>query len=120
MFPFGFGLSYSQFELADVSLIGNELEITVHNTGNYDGETVLQIYGRVRHASIIRPLRTLIGWQRIAVKSGEKIVLRIPINISRLRIVDSNNTPVKLSGAVDFYVGFDSTADKHLTYMIEE
>ena len=118
LFPFGFGLSYTGFALENVRLEGAALEAVVHNTGERDGETVVQLYGRVRHARIIRPQRTLMGWQRVAVKAGETLTVRIPLRLERLRLVDCDGQIVALSGAVDLYVGFDSDAATHAVYEI--
>lgn len=118
LFPFGFGLSYTGFALENVRLEGEVLEAEVRNTGERDGETVVQLYGRVRHARIIRPQRTLMGWQRVAVKVGETLTVRIPLRLDRLRLVDCDGQIVALSGAVDLYVGFDSDAATHAVYEI--
>ena len=116
LYPFGFGLSYTNFELSDAVLNSENVKVTVKNTGEYDGETVIQIYGRVRKAPIIRPLRTLIGWKRIAVPANSEITVEVIADISRLNLVDCNNEPVKISGEINLYIGFDSTAEKHLIY----
>ena len=68
----------------------------------------------MRHARIIRPQRTLIGWQRIAVAAGAQEEVRIPLRLDRLKMLDCEGRPVELAGVVDLYAGFDSTADIHL------
>ena len=114
LFPFGFGLSYTSFELTNARITGDALTVTVRNLGDRDGETVVQLYGRVRHARIIRPQRTLIGWQRIAAAAGAQEEVRIPLRLDRLKMLDCEGRPVELAGIVDLYAGFDSTADIHL------
>lgn len=115
LFPFGFGLSYTSFEITSVSIDGSDLIVNVINTGDRDGETVVQLYGRVRYAKIIRPLRTLIGWKRVSVDAGKSIEVRNPINTDRLRMVDCDNRPIEMTGEVDLYVGFDCTSDISVT-----
>lgn len=114
LFPFGFGLSYTDFEISAPSCNDTEVSVTVENTGDCDGETVLQLYGRVRHAPIIRPVRTLVGWKRIALKKGEIKRVAVPIKKNALELIDCNGNEIELHGKADLYIGFDSNADIHL------
>lgn len=118
LFPFGFGLSYTNFEISKAEQENGIVSVSVTNTGLYDGETVVQLYGRIRNAPIIRPIRTLIGWKRISVKAKETTEIQIPVNTDRLQLFDSEYEPIKLSGIVDLYIGFDSNANINLTYSI--
>ncbi len=120
LFPFGFGMSYTTFELEDAQLDGSEVAVTVKNTGTEKAETVVQLYGRVRHAAIIRPIRTLVGWKRVSVGAGEAVRVRIPIKRDALELADCENRPVKISGIADIYVGFDSNADTRLEYSLNQ
>ena len=119
LFPFGFGLSYTSFEITDTHVCGKNIEVTVKNTGAYNGETVLQLYGRVKKASVIRPLRTLISWQRIALKKGEEKIITIPMHLERLKLYDANYNEVDIKGECELYLGFDSDAKLKLSAMIE-
>lgn len=114
LFPFGFGLSYTDFAISAPSCNDTEVSVTVENTGDCDGETVLQLYGRVRHAPIIRPVRTLVGWKRIALKKGEIKRVAVPIKKDALELIDCNGNEIELHGKADLYIGFDSNADIHL------
>lgn len=81
-FPYGFGLSYTSFELgpAEVARVGDELQIegTLTNTGRRDGADVVQVYAELPDHS--RPPR-LIGFTRVEVAAGaqENLSLRIPL-----------------------------------------
>lgn len=78
-FPFGYGLSYTQFQyaptqLSDTVLKGNQtltVKVRVRNGGKYDGEEVVQLYLRDVTASIVRPVKELKGFQKIFLKAGE-------------------------------------------------
>ena len=78
-FPFGFGLSYTQFEYSEIKLNKSSIKpnekleatITIKNTGNYDGEETVQLYIRDLVGSVIRPVKELKGFQKIFLKKGE-------------------------------------------------
>ncbi len=78
LFPFGYGLSYTSFEYTNLTLNRNtisgqeELEISVEvsNTGNYDGEEVLQLYVRDLVGSVTRPLKELKGFKKVFIEKG--------------------------------------------------
>lgn len=118
LFPFGFGMSYTSFELSDPEINGDEVTVTVKNTGECSGETVVQMYGRVRKAPIIRPHRTLVGWQRVALDKGESKRITIKIRDCALRLTDCDNRPVELTGIADIYIGFDCNADMRVEYSL--
>lgn len=79
LYPFGFGLSYTQFTYSDLKLNTTELtpegsltaSVTVTNTGLYDGIEVVQWYVRDLVGSVTRPLKELKGFNRIELKKGE-------------------------------------------------
>ena len=87
LFPFGFGLSYTQFEYKNIKVnkhlvnIGENVEITVtiSNVGNFDSEEVVQLYIRDLVGSVTRPVKELKGFQRIYLPAGqsEKIVFTV-------------------------------------------
>jgi beta-glucosidase len=79
LYPFGFGLSYTQFtygelKLSSSSLKGNQAlkaSITITNSGSKDGKEVVQLYIRDVVGSITRPVKELKGFQKIELKAGE-------------------------------------------------
>jgi beta-glucosidase len=79
LFPFGYGLSYTSFEYKNLTLNENtiseqeELEISVEvsNTGDYDGEEVVQLYVRDLVGSVTRPLKELKGFRKVFIGKGE-------------------------------------------------
>lgn len=91
MFPFGFGLSYTSFTYSDLRIHNPEimaddstlLSFTLANTGNADGDEVVQLYIRDLIASVARPVTELKGFQRIHLKRGEQkeIVFKITPNL---------------------------------------
>lgn len=80
LYPFGYGLSYTTFEIGNVKADKNVLKTEddsmtvtadVRNTGSADGEIVVQLYTRQLVASVTRPLKELKGFRKIALKAGE-------------------------------------------------
>ncbi|MGC5771354.1 glycoside hydrolase family 3 C-terminal domain-containing protein [Paenibacillus pabuli] len=90
LFPFGHGLTYSEFEYTSIQVdrvqgaSGDDMlkiEVQVENTGSYDSDEVVQLYGRAQTSRVKRPQRQLIGFRRIHVASGavEKVSFEIPM-----------------------------------------
>jgi beta-glucosidase len=87
LYPFGFGLSYTQFEYGDVTLSKAEMgstdsieaSINVKNTGSREGKEIVQLYIRDLVGSVTRPVKELKGFQKINLKPGEskQVVFKI-------------------------------------------
>jgi len=87
MYPFGFGMSYTKFKYGDVSLSNNSLSenttitaaVDIMNTGDFDGEEVVQLYIQDKVGSITRPTKELKGFKKIHLKKGEtkKVIFEI-------------------------------------------
>ena len=75
LFPFGFGLSYTSFTYSNLetAIEGGKIKITVQvaNSGNFDGEEVVQLYIRDKVGTITRPLKELKGFRKVLIKKGE-------------------------------------------------
>lgn len=79
LYPFGHGLSYTSFKIDNLKLDKTTLKdgetltasVDVTNTGDYDGEIVVQCYIRDIWASVTRPVKELKGFEKIALKTGE-------------------------------------------------
>ncbi len=80
LYPFGFGLSYTQFKFGQLQLSANTIRpdgqltvtVEVENTGQRVGDEVVQLYIRDQASSITRPVKELKGFERITVRPGEK------------------------------------------------
>ena len=79
LYPFGYGLSYTNFQYSDITLSAPTMGqdgsvtamVTVTNTGKYDGAEVVQLYIRDLVGSITRPVKELKGFDKIFLKAGE-------------------------------------------------
>lgn len=87
LYPFGYGLSYTTFDIRNMRMStnilepGSEIEITaeVANTGDRDGETVVQLYIRDIAGSVTRPVKELRGYEKIFIPKGEVRTVRFTI-----------------------------------------
>ena len=79
LFAFGYGLSYTTFNVSAPTYGDNKVRVTVKNTGQRDGDEVVQVYMR-RRADKEGPVKTLRAYQRVTVKAGEtqEVVLDFP------------------------------------------
>lgn len=109
LYPFGFGLSYTSFAI-HAHIEEHRVIADVTNTGTAAGETVVQVYGRLRHSTLIRPDKRLLCWQRVSLLPGESTRLSFVITPDLLRMFDSQGRPVDAVGICDIAVGDSSDA----------
>ncbi len=84
LYPFGYGLSYTSFELSDFAHKVNDdnsvtVKLNIKNTGNYDGAEVVQLYLSGTNCEVVRPLKELKAYKKINVKKGETVSSEIVI-----------------------------------------
>lgn len=98
LYPFGYGLSYSDFNYGDLKLSSNLLKghqtlkagITVTNRGKYDGAEVIQLYIRDLVGSVTRPVKELKGFQKVMIKAGETKTVTFNITPQDLKFYNNN------------------------------
>jgi beta-glucosidase len=120
LYPFGFGLSYTQFSYSDLSLSSNSMRagekitatITVTNSGNYDGEETVQLYIRDMVGSVTRPVKELKSFQKIFLKKGESKTVSFTISNEDLKFYNADLKWVSEPGEFEVMVGTDSQQTK--------
>ena len=80
LYPFGFGLYYTEFSYSNLVVDENGVTVTVANTGSYDGAEVVQMYVGLENAKVFRPKKELKGFKKVFLKAGEKKTIRIPFD----------------------------------------
>lgn len=115
LYHFGFGLSYTEFEYSDISAaVGPEsvkLTALVKNTGDYDGDEVVQLYIRDLFADRTRPVRELKGFQRISLKKGQQQQVNFEIPFEDLAFHNRQMQLVTEPGKFHAWIGGDSRAN---------
>ena len=115
-YPFGFGLSYTKFQYSDVNVSATQLKgnqtltasVTLTNSGNYDGEEVVQLYIRDLVGKVVRPVKELKGFQKIFLKKGESKTVSFNITPEDLKFYDDELNFDWESGEFDIMIGTNS------------
>ncbi|MPL56576.1 Beta-glucosidase BoGH3B [bioreactor metagenome] len=115
-YPFGFGLSYTTFQYSDVNVSATKLKgnqtltasVTLTNSGNYDGEEVVQLYIRDLVGKVVRPVKELKGFQKIFLKKGESKTVSFNITPEDLKFYDDELNFDWESGEFDIMIGTNS------------
>ncbi len=127
LYPFGFGLSYTTFSIANLKIsasqvkVGKSLTVSadVTNTGPVAGDEVVQLYIHQRAGSDSRPMRELKGFERLTLKSGEKKTVTFQLGPSELSYWSSSvGGWIQDAEAFDVWVGADSTASLHAEFTV--
>jgi len=113
MYPFGYGLSYTRFEYSDIKLSSKKVKtdeaadvmVTVTNTGQYEGEDVVQLYITDIEATVRVPLYSLKGFTRVSLKPGESKTINFTITPEMLMLINDNGESVPESGEFNICIG---------------
>lgn len=125
-YPFGYGLSYTQFSYDSIRLsskelkIGQQLEakIRVTNTGSLAGEEVVQLYVQDETSSLVRPVRELKGFQKISLQPGESKELVFRVGDAELAFYNEQLEYKSEPGVFHIYLGGDSRADRKASFTL--
>jgi beta-glucosidase len=127
LYPFGFGLSYTTFRLADVRLeqpsIGRaqstRVTATVTNTGLRAGTEVVQMYIRDRVSSVTRPVKELKGFEKVWLDAGATTTVSMDITPESLAFYDIDMNNVVEPGEFEIMVGTSSRGEDLQTVVLE-
>lgn len=126
LFPYGYGLSYSQFEIGKVRLSSDKLErggkitasVSVANTSKTDGYATIQLYIHDLFASRVRPVKELKAYKKVYIKAGESIDVCMDIDENMLKFWDENMKYLAENGEFDVYVGEDSSTENSARFTL--
>ncbi|MBF4585690.1 glycoside hydrolase family 3 N-terminal domain-containing protein [Curtobacterium sp. VKM Ac-2887] len=116
LFPFGHGLSYTSFEIADVAVTPDAIttdgeatiSVSVRNSGDVAGAQVLQLYIRANTSGVTRPEQQLEGFARVALEPGEQQRVTFTLPAAQLGYTNARGGFSVDPGRVDVFVGGSS------------
>lgn len=120
LYPFGYGLSYTSFDISEPVLSAAEIgtdgtsdvTVTVTNTGEVAGDEIVQMYLRDKISSVTRPVKELKGFARVSLEPGESRKVSLPITQEALKFYNRDMKRVVEPGEFEVMVGNSSTSVK--------
>ena len=127
LYPFGYGLSYTTYAYGDVKLSADSMtadgkiqaSIDVTNTGNRDGEEIVQLYLRDVYRTVTPPVKELKGYQRVALKAGETKTVTFDIDVEMLKFYNSELKHVAEPGEFRVMIGGNSQDVKENKFILK-
>jgi beta-glucosidase len=128
LFPFGFGLSYTNFEYSNLKISSDKMNfkgkvnvsVDLTNTGDFDGKETVQLYIKDVVGSVTRPVRELKAFQKTSLKKGEKQTVTFEISVEDLKFYNSDLKFAAEPGQFEVFVGSNSNADKMVSFNLVE
>lgn len=127
LYPFGYGLSYTEFEYSDIMLSkpklanGTKIEASVilTNTGIFKGKEVVQMYIRDHYASVTRPVRELKDFELVELAPGQSKQITFEITPETLQFYSANKKWESEPGTFSVFIGTNSTTTRGLDFELE-
>ncbi len=108
-FPFGFGLSYTEFVYDDLKIDEKGVTLKVTNTGDRKGSEIVQLYVGLKNSGVIRPVKELKGFKKAEIEPGESVLVSLPFDDKTFRFFDTKTGRWETEGGeYDIYVGSSS------------
>jgi beta-glucosidase len=125
-YPFGFGLSYSKFEISNLKLSASKVSargkltasVDVTNVSGPKGDEVVQLYLHDPVASITQPVRRLRGFERVTLEKGQTRSVTFTLDRSDFGFYDNRGSFVVEPGTIDVYAGNSSEADLEQSFLV--
>ena len=127
VYPFGYGLSYSDFYYSNIKLSSTTLKagqtitasVVVTNNSHTDGKEVVQLYTRDMVGSITRPVKELKGFQKIELKAGQSKTIEFKISADDLRFYNSDLKFVAEPGDFKVFIGGNSRDGREASFKLQ-
>jgi len=105
LYPFGYGLTYSEMKCTDISYTEGVAAVVVKNAGTVDTEDVVQIYIKDNKSVYAVKNHKLCGFVRVNLKAGQSMTVKIPIEQSAFEVVDDGGKRYVDSGSFTLFAG---------------
>lgn len=127
LYPFGFGLSYTNFDISTPTLSSSTItrngsvivSATVKNTGKRSGDEVVQLYIRDKVSSVTRPVKELRGFERVKLAAGQSVTVNFELGTEDFRFWDKNMKRTVEAGEFDIMVGPNSVDLKNVVLTVK-
>lgn len=138
LYPYGHGLSYTEFRYAPVTLSADSVPVarlmsapgqgaqqpalvastTVRNIGAVAGTEVVQLYIRIRGASVEEPVRVLEGFERVSLQPGESKQVQFPLGFNELSFINAKSQRVVEPADYTVFIGGSSQATQNARFQV--
>ncbi|WP_296618302.1 beta-glucosidase BglX [Marivirga sp.] len=126
LYPFGYGLSYSNFEYGEIELSQNSIaedesitaSIKIKNTSDIDGQEVVQLYIQDLVAEETPMIKSLKAFQKVNINAGESVEVEFIINKDLLSYYKSNGELSLEKGDFKVFIGEDSSVENHKEFKL--
>lgn len=116
LYPFGFGLSYTDFEYSNLAIekskikIGEQVNLSLElkNTGQYKGKEIVQLYIRDMVSSVTRPIKELKNFKKVGLNPGQTKKVKFQLSSNDLKFYDKNMDYVLEPGEFEIMIGSSS------------
>ena len=120
LYSFGYGLTYTQFEISDLELSKTVMKpgesvtvsVKVKNTGDREGTETLQLYIHDIAGSVVRPVKQLKGFERVILNAGEEKEVCFTVDEKMLRFLRADNTFGSEPGKFEVFIGNSSEVEE--------
>jgi beta-glucosidase len=122
LYPFGYGLSYTTFTYSNIKTVASTakgknitVSVTVKNSGNKEGEEVVQLYTAYNELNGLNPLKALKGFKRIALKMGESKTVTFKLTPEQLSLINEAGNAYQPKGKLTVSIGGGQPGVKNKT-----
>lgn len=127
LYPFGYGLSYTEFEYSEITLTkrvlkeGTKIEasVTLTNGGKVKGKEVVQMYIRDHFASVTRPVRELKDFELVEIEPGESKLITFELTPETLQFYSVNKKWESEPGTFSLFIGTNSATTRRADFKLE-
>lgn len=118
LYPFGYGLSYTQFDYTNLNTDGKTVKVTVTNTGDTEGAEVVQMYLHHEYATVTHPDMLLKAFEKVSLAPNESKEIVFQITDEMLETLDIDYNKVIVNGEYEARVGASSTNYQTVKFMV--
>ncbi len=127
LYPFGYGLSYTNFDYSPIKMSAKTMSangtikasIDVKNTGNLDGEEIVQLYIQDVTASIVQPVRLLKAFNKIFLKAGETKTVEFTLSAKDLSFYSNDYKLILEPGTFNVFIGTNARDTQTSSFTVE-